>query len=328
MGIRPKMSGGDDDKLGPLDEKAHAWIRLLASGEATAADAEALKRWCALSPEHAAAFAAASQFWQAMGPAGQSLINDDRVASVTGARRSRILVGRRAVLGGALAASAAGIMIARPPFSLWPSFSELSADYRTGAGEQREVALGDGVSVQMNSRTSISLANDVIELVAGEASFSRKSDRSAGALEVVAAGGRVATTNGRFDLRRFQSGACVTCLENEVSVAYQGQKKTFRAGERVNYGEDGLSAAIAVDPDVATAWRKGMMIFKMTPLAEVVEELNRYRSGHIILLNGEKARAPVNGQFRIDKPDEALLQLEQAFDIKSRVLPGGLVLLS
>ena len=43
--------------------------------------------------------------------------------------------------GGALAACGAYLAF-RPPLDLWPAVSELAADYRSGAGEQREVALG------------------------------------------------------------------------------------------------------------------------------------------------------------------------------------------
>jgi len=42
-----------------LRRDAHAWVRRLTSGEATVADAQALKRWSDTSDAHAAAFAEA-----------------------------------------------------------------------------------------------------------------------------------------------------------------------------------------------------------------------------------------------------------------------------
>lgn len=320
-----------ETELKPLEQEALAWIRRLVSGEATEADAEALKRWCDLSPAHAAAFSAASQFWEAFGPAGQSLLDDEKVLGLTQrpAVRSRLL-GRRALIGGALAASATGLMIARPPLGLWPSWSELRADYRTSVGEQRQIAATEGVSIQMNSRTSLSVGvggdSDAFELISGEASFTP--DQRSKPLRVMAAGGRVSSVSARFDLRLLGSGACVTCLTDQLQVDYRGRGVTLAARQQVRYGDDGLGIAITIDPAVVSAWQHGLMVFQMTPLAEVVEELNRYRSGRIVLLNSELARSPVNGRFRIDRPDEALTQIERAFGVHGRTLPGGFILLS
>ncbi len=44
-------------------------------------------------------------------------------------------------------------------------------------------------------------------------------------------------------------------------------------------------------------------------LREVVEEINRYRRGKVLLGESALARAPVSGRFRIDDPDAALEQL-------------------
>ncbi len=319
-------------ELASLQSEAHAWIRRLVSGEATAADAEALRRWCNESPAHAAAFSEASQFWAAFGPAGQSLLDESAVKGVVGALTGRRMIGRRAFLGGgALAASAAGLFVARSPLGLWPSLSELGADYRTAAGEQRRVVTSNGVTIQMNTRTSISIDVDddpgAVRLITGEASFTT-SGYQAGSFSVIAAGGKASAENARFDVRRFESGACVTCLADTVRVSFQDRTVTLGSRQRVTYAADGFGEISAVDPAVVTAWQNGVLVFNMTPLAEVIEELNRYRTGRIILLNATVAENPVNGRFRIDQPAEALIQIEQAFGVRARTLPGGFVVLS
>lgn len=321
-----------ESELTPLQSEAHAWIRRLVSGETTETDAAMLRRWYGQSPAHAAAFSEASQFWRAFGPVGQSLLDDEKAA--TRARLvtdRRMVIGRRALMGGALAASAAGFLIARPPLGLWPSLSEFAADYRTGIGEQRQVMMSDGVAIRMNTRTSISVHVDgdptAIELIAGEASFTT-SDRRFKPFSVIAAGGRASADNARFDMRRLTSGACVTCLADEVRVEHRDRIMTLGPGQRVIYDEGGLGTIVSIDPAVVAAWQDGLLIFSMTPLADVIEELNRYRAGRIVLLNRTLARSPVNGRFRIDQPDEALTQIEQAFGVQGRTLPGGFVLLS
>jgi len=76
-----------------LHDEARDWLLLLTSGRATVADAKALKAWCAQSPEHAQAFEQAKTLWRQVGTA------------VEQAQPPRHF-GRRAFLGGAIAASA------------------------------------------------------------------------------------------------------------------------------------------------------------------------------------------------------------------------------
>ncbi|MDC7787035.1 FecR domain-containing protein [Rhodoplanes sp. TEM] len=318
-----------DVELSSIEVEAHAWVRRLHSGAATVADARALESWCARSPTHAAAFDDASRLWRALGFAGQGLRDDER--RLLRARRAGP-IGRRALLGGALAASAAGLLLTRPPLSLWPSLSELAADYRTGAGEQRSIAVASDVSVQLNSRTSMSVSlgptADVIQLIAGEASFRTGAARSK-PLDVDAASGRASARAAHFDVRVTGARVCVTCLSGEhVRVAVGAATVDLAPRERVVYDAGALGRVAPVDPAVAAAWQEGVLVFEMTPLAEVIEELNRHRNGRIVLLNAEAGRAPVNARFRIDRPNDALLQIERGFGLRGHTLPGGLVLLT
>ena len=51
----------------------------------------------------------------------------------------------------------------KPPLGLWPSLSELGADYRTGTGEQRTIAFAGDVQIALNTQTSLTIrpATDV-----------------------------------------------------------------------------------------------------------------------------------------------------------------------
>ena len=312
-------------ELTPLDREAHAWVRRLTSGEATTSDADALREWCGRSSAHAAAFSGASRLWRVAGPASQ-ILQDEKTARAAMASRSGPKLARRAFIGGAIAASAGGFMLAKPPLDLWPSYSELLADFRTGTGEQKTISVADGVAVEMNARTSLSVAADVVRLIAGEASFAPADDRPR-PFEVVAGNGTMSTMNARFDIRHLGATTRVTCFEREVRIAHPDGNVVLGPRQQVTYGTEAIAQAVSIDPAIASAWQRGLMIFDMTPLGEVVDELNRYRSGHIVLLNQGLAKNPVNGRFRIDRPDDALAQIELAFGVRRRMLPGGLVLL-
>src|SRR5580698_6775690 len=116
-----------------LDE-ALDWVVRLKTGAPTRADVEQLQRWRAQSPAHEEAFKTAARIFRNAGIAAQEL--DDQPIAIDAAlaaqRSSPKIPARRAFLGGAIAAAAAGYLVVRPPLGLWPSLEELSADYRTG----------------------------------------------------------------------------------------------------------------------------------------------------------------------------------------------------
>lgn len=328
------MIEADRQNQQAVNQQAVAWIRRLTSGNATAADAAELRRWRSQSPAHAAAFAAARRLWKDLEPAG----NNVRLREEASGLPHASLVGRRAFIGGGLmAASAAGIYaVARPPLGLWPSYSELTADYRTEAGEQRNVMLSDGVSIRMNTRTSIAIDPsdadfDKIELIAGEASFST-AGRGGRAFAVRAADRRITGETAQFDVRYVQAPVApcvrVTCISGEVRVERAGEVATVPGGRRVHYDARKVAPLEIVDTEVASAWQRGLLVFRFTPLSDVVEEVNRYRPGRIIVTSTALGRMPVSGRFRIDNLEELLTRIEQAFGAKVRSLPGGVVLLS
>jgi transmembrane sensor len=321
-------------KLDPLRREAVAWVQRLTSGEATPADAEALKRWCAQSPAHAEAYAEASRVWNDLGQA--TLLHGRGGGSLLELRQvllRRQALTRRVLLGGGIAAAGAYVAV-RPPFGLWPSLSELRADFRTATGEQRRVTLTDNVSVTMNTQTSIALdpaqgEADRIELIAGEAAFTTAPDAKR-PLVVVAASGQSRGSAAQFNVRCLPAAGAVrvTCTSGDVRIEQRGAAATINAGQQVRYDARGLSAIETIEPDIVSAWQRGIVVFRATPLADVVEEINRYRPGRIILINAELGRKLVSGRFRTDQVDSILTRLEQAFDARIRRLPGGIVLMS
>ena len=314
-----------------MKEQATAWLLLLTSGNATAADAEALRRWRRQSPAHREAYAEAKLFWQTLGPAATQVAQrTDTAAQLPAA--SPPLLGRRAFFGAALAASAMAVAYvgSKPPLGLWPSVAELRADYRTGTGEQRQVALTDGVSLILNTQTSIgvrqlSSQSRAIELIAGEAAFTTAAGDTP--IDIFAASGRTSPGAARFEMRRDGEMVQVTCLEGFVEVTCCGRSATVPPGQRLVYNERGVQMPASVDLAVATAWQQGQLIFRHERLVRVVEEVNRYRPGRIVLLDRGLGERDVVATFHLSRIDEAVDHLARAFGARLRALPGGVVLL-
>lgn len=333
--MKPPPKTDDEDAL---QREAQQWLIRLNSGEATTADAEALQRWRLTSRDHRRAFAEASLLWTKLGSAAtETSRRTVKQAAATGRHRSatgRVALGRRAFLGGAIAATAAAsaYVVVNPPLELWPSLTDMRADYRTGVGEQRVVAVQEDVSVRLNTRSSLAILQqasqaDGIELLSGEAAIEiAPNNRRAFAL--VAAHGRTLAQNARFNIRYDGSSVRVTCLEGAVEVEHLGRRASVASHRQVVYASHGMSDVTNADADSVTAWERGVLVFRNDPLAHVVEEINRYRPGRIILMNEELGRKSVLATFRLDRIDEAVPRLQAAFGVKTRNLPGGIVLVS
>lgn len=326
-------------RLSPIHDEAVDWVQKLKSGLATPEEIEVAARWRNQSPDHAAAFDAAEHVWSAAGAAFRALHGADKslASTLDALGRQRRTMNRRKMLGGGAAVIAAASIYGtlNPPLGLWPSLSELTADYRTGTGEQRNVTLADHVAINLNTQTSLAIrpataAEDCVELIAGEASFATPT-RAARSLVVLAANGRTVAASGRFDVRCATIGersfVSVTCFEGPLRIEHGAVGTDLRPGQRVRYDAGGLGQIVAVDPIIESEWQRGIVEFHDTPLTEAVEEINRYRPGRIVLTSKAQGQKQVNGRFRIDQMEKLLLQLEHAFDLKLRRFPGGIVLL-
>ncbi len=333
------MSKGHPD-LDQVEREAVTWVRKLVSEDMGPEDVAALKLWRALSPQHEAAFVETKRVWDKVGAAGRGVFepDEDFLAELDAYGQRRRTMSRRVVLGSGVTVLAAASVysVLNPPFRLWPSLSELNADYRTATGEQRNVTFAGDVAISLNTQTSLAVrpanvGENCIELISGEASFATLA-RAARSLVVVAANGRTITESGRFDVRYTASAGpspvSVTCFEGAVRIERGSETAELRAGQRVRYELAGLSHVTTVDPQAASEWQRGIVEFRNTPIVDAIEEINRYRPGRIILMNAALSQKQLSGRFRIDQMNQVLLQLERAFSAKLQRLPGGVVLLS
>jgi transmembrane sensor len=332
----PVLNAADDipSELDPLLRQALAWVIRLHSGTATADDAAALALWRSRSPEHEAAFRDAVRLWRSLGDAARKLVGDGEVPSATAPRRkARGQVNRRALIGGAIAASVAGgYLVVRPPFGLWPSFEELSADYRTAKGEQRNIALSEDVSLTLNTQTSIVLRSRSVgphlELISGEAAIvARRGDTAP--VVVDAAGGRITARLASFDVRCLDDVVSVSCIDGEVDVTVRGQSVSIVKERQVSYSATaGLGPALALDVEQAKAWQNGLLVVRDWSVNRLVEEINRYRPGKIVVVDADLGKRMISGTFYLGHLDDFIAQAQGLFGATVRTLPGGIVLLS
>ncbi|AJE97009.1 FecR family protein [Pandoraea apista] len=330
------------DRDDALLKEARIWLARLAGGDVRQADLHAFRRWQSTSAAHAEAFDDAKRQWHAMRPAIGEWLRTDADAAAhhrrlvrgdrQGAGAGSVHAGRRALLGAGLSAAAvAGVAAVYPPFGLWPSAATWMADYRTATGEQRDIVLAGHVNVALNTQTSVRRqasdgVADGLRLLAGELAVDLASAREPFA--VAAGAGRSIADSGRFEVRYLDGRVCVSCLEGSVRVQHPAGERRLAAREQTIYRDDAIGGVMSVEPAAVSAWRRGELVFRQTPLVKVIEEINRYRPGRVVLLADSRRQDPVSGRFSIAILNEALLQIERSFGLTSRALPGGVLILS
>ncbi len=327
-----------DDSAATTDERlkreARDWVMRLSSGSVTAADAAELHRWRATSRAHRKAFAEANHLWDLATQSAVQAVEQGALATWPQlASRLPARLDRRVFLGGALAASAAGAayLAVNPPLHLWPAITEFTADVRTSTGQQRNMVTAGGAAIELNTNTSMNLPpatglTDRIELVSGEAAFTTSG--TARPVIVLAGDGRSETRGAQFNVRYDGPNVQVTCVDGTVLVSCGGQTTTLSPRQQVSYDHRGLGRSAEIDPGVITAWREGLLVFRNDPLQRVIDEVNRYRSGKIIVMNEELGQKLVFASFRLDRLDEFVPRIAKVFGAGVRAFPAGIIVLS
>lgn len=322
----------DQQRRGPQgtrEQDARSWVVLLASGRVTAGDAVAFREWHARDPNNAKAFAQARLHWDLLGEATGELA---RLPADARADRSREAGHtRRWFLGAGLASAAAtGVALVNPPFGMWSPIVDFGADFRTGIGERRTIAVGGSASVELTTRSRLALDTGHVDslrmdLLAGEAAFAAGSHL----LTVVAGAGQTTALNGRFSVRNDGGTVAVTCLSGALEVRCGNRTLSLRPDQQVGYDDDGFREVQDVDPDDVTAWQRGLLVFRNKPLQDVVDEVNRYRPGKIVILDRDLgSRLVALASFYLDRLDDVVPQIEALYGVEARRLPAGIVLLS
>lgn len=300
-----------------LQDEAQQWLIRLTSGHATTTDADDFRRWCARSAAHRQAFTQARQLWQALGPAAQQVTEHATPDNIVPMPQRRF--GRRAFLSGAIAASAAALLIG--PAIIDEVAGQL-ADYHTGVGEQRSVTLAKDTTLELNTQTRINRhqfddGSQGIELVDGEVEVLTQAR-----FRMRAGAGWVSSHDGTFVVRATGPQVLVTCVAGQLTVEHRGDSLLLNRGQQMSYGERTHSQPMEVDTSVVTAWRQGLLVFEDESLAYVINELNRYHADRIVLMNKELGQRRVQARFSFDQLNDVAALIRDAYGAKVRKLPG------
>ena len=77
----------------------------------------------------------------------------------------------------------------------------------------------------------------------------------------------------------------------------------------------------------ASNWRQGVVVFDDLPLTRVIDEINRYRPGRVVLMNDALAQRRFSAKFQIQALDDAIALMEDVLGVRVR-RAGDLVILT
>lgn len=311
------------DELTPLQREGMDWIWLMASGKATEKDLVAMEQWKGRSSAHVEALANAAKLWRLL--SAQTAFEYKKPYFW-----QRPAMTRRMAVGG-LATLLVGYGTIKPPLSMWPSVAELSSDYRTGTGEQRQITLQDGVSFRLNTRTSVSLRSrhslPGLELISGQIALTANLPQ-ARQFVVFAGKSRIWTSKANLDVRLDTTSTRVACLDGAAKVEAFGVATKLGPRQSVVLSAGGIGLPAPVDLELETAWRQGRLLFHDAPLREIVADINRYRPGRIVIVNAALAQRQFNAAFDIKHIGKVVSDLQRLSNASITRLPGGVVLLA
>ena len=176
-------------------------------------------------------------------------------------------------------------------------------EFQTTVAEQRELRLGDGSLITLEGDSQLTIrfgASREVDLLKGGASFEVKKERSHPFI-VHTAGGSIVVVGTRFVVHQYShftqrvrvwvSEGAIEVLPSQASAAAAEQAGTVKptdsapllvkGGQEVSYTATDTSAPRPIDLATFPNRIPGMFMYSARPLAEVIEDLQRYSTQHI-----------------------------------------------
>lgn len=333
----------------PVDVAAADWHTRAEQG-LSAQEKNALAQWLAADPAHAAAWLGLDQDRAALRalPAERVARARAGAAPATPPRPARraarhwpawtAALPRPALLAGCCAALLA-LALLGGGWHQWqqPTFT---GQYAAERAQRKTITLPDGSQLALDADTQARVTlyrnRREVRLVEGQILFAVAADSSK-PFHVLAGPARVSVVGTRFSVRYRSEGmdaGLVKIAVEEGHVRVSGlpvgaseaasAPVDLLAGQGLSVAADGaLGAVAAVAPSGIALWRKGLVRFENTPLADALRELERYGPTGLVIRNRAVAALPIGGSYPVDHPAEFARMVTQILPVKLVVGADG-----
>ncbi|GAA5233389.1 DUF4880 domain-containing protein [Verticiella sediminum] len=346
----------------PIDVAAAEWHTRREQG-LTAAEQAEFEQWMAACPAHAAAFRRLDEGLAALRSLPADAIARVRASSCAAPTAVPARVGQaprpgagrsdsgkdarrgfslnRALSRPALAAlCCVAVLAGGLGWYQWQQPQVFADSYSVERGQREVVTLPDGTELAMDADTQaqVVLYRDrrEVRIREGQIMFAVAPD-SDKPFHVLAGPARVTVVGTRFCVRYRSAGmdagaVNVAVEEGRVRVAGghapadggPAPAVDLAAGQGLTVSPNGaLGQAAAVAPSSIALWRKGLVRFENTPLADALLELERYGPTGLVIRNPAVAAMTIGGSYQIDRPGEFARMLTQILPVRLVQGPDG-----
>lgn len=286
-------------KTASIRQQATEWLVDRAETESWTPEKQLdLDKWLAASPAHLLAFWRAEDSWNRAGLIAEFRPFAPRPAPPSRSALSRVLKGV-AALAAVVVATLGVAQYSKQPASL---------TYSTPVGGQKTIVLADGSRIDLNTDTVLTITNEApqrsVTLEKGEAYFRIKHDADH-PFTVMAAGRRITDLGTAFTVHNSRSRVVVALVEGSARVdapsgSGKAQSTVLMPGDVAVATARTLSVTRTPIPELKTAlsWRRGLLVFHHTTLAEAAAEFNRYNQKKLVIEDAGTARLELRGTFR------------------------------
>lgn len=175
--------------------------------------------------------------------------------------------------------------------------------YATGLGGHETLALADGTKIELNTNTSVRVLLEgnrrSVQIESGEAFFDVQHDATR-PFTVTAGNARIVDLGTQFAVRKDKDRLRVTLVEGRAELSVANSKP-----EQLLPGDVALATAKSISVkrkqsyslEKELSWRRGVLIFDNTTLADAAAQFNRYNRTKLVLANDAVAHITVGGTF-------------------------------
>ncbi|MBF8676708.1 FecR domain-containing protein [Pseudomonas fulva] len=273
-------------------QQALDWFTRLRAADVTVQERDAFETW-RLQAQNAHAYAEVERMWQCLELPARRVRKAQRTLKAKGLR-----LGAAACLLLALGT----LILARP------ELVNLGADIATAAGERREIQLGDGSRLLLDSGSDVDVdmagATRSVRLRRGRLFADVVHDGRPFVVHVGNA--KVEVLGTRFSVSRAGDEEEVILLSGHVQVSTPTQQRRLTSGQRLTLRGAEVTGPQAVDAERLLAWRTGQLRVRDVSLQQVLQQLAAYQGKQLVLMNDQAGQRRVSGSFNLDEPDTAL----------------------
>jgi transmembrane sensor len=306
--------------------EAARWVSRLHADDCTDVERAACKRWHAADPANAIAYAQMRSIHQrsaefGLDPGRRAFANALRALSAQRAHRRQAW---RWGLGFGMAAML--VLAVGVGWRTWDP-AQPERDYASAVGEQRTVELDDGSKLLLDTDSEVRVRysrlhrNVVLERGRAQFTVAKATDRP---FLVQAGMATVRAVGTQFQVSRQADQVRVALLEGVVEVTPTSSDENgkppaveMHAGDQVSIDAHGAWHESALDRGVAEGWTRGELVFKETPLSQLVGEMNRYSRVKLQLGSPGLDDIRVSGIFYGGDQDSLIEALKQVWSLRA-----------